>query len=377
VAYTNKGATGWKEVYDRLKESIANGTFAPGSQLPTEAQLIQDFGASKMTVHRAVRELANSGLVRRVERVGTFVAESLSGAQAARGKIGLFLPTTEGFLEIKLISGIGEVAGSDRHLVLYGTDNDTVLEAELLEKAAAEVDGILILSTCHPKIARRLVEINAGGCPVVCIDREPTSERLPSVTTNNYAATKEGVEYLIRAGHRQIAFFGLYAMEQSSLADRYRGYFDAMQEVGVDPRPLARFMEARVNDDYFAELPLFEDAILRLSSGDNPITAAFCVNEHYLSVLLEVCQLLPENLRQRFEIVAFCDWPTLSFPTVRTHLIRQDAKAVGRAAAARLLMALSGEAQPIEREEIAASFDPSLAPVSLGQFSREGGGRAT
>ncbi|AIE83824.1 putative periplasmic binding proteins and sugar binding domain of the LacI family [Fimbriimonas ginsengisoli Gsoil 348] len=326
--------------------------------MPTEAQLIAEFGASKMTVHRALQELSSSGLITRVERVGTFVAK-LEAPTPERGKIGLFLPTNEGFLEIKLLAGIREAAGDDRQLVLYATDNDPVLEAEMLTKAVGEVDGILILPTGHPRVSRRLEEINESVCPVVCLDREPTSAKLPSVATGNYEAAKAGMEYLTGAGHRRIAYFGLFAMEMSSLSDRYRAYHDVMTGIGVeDPTSLSRFIEARDSADFFVELRLFEDALFRLTSGPEPITAAFCVNEHYLGVLLEVCHLLPPDVRERFEIVSFCDWPSLSFPSVRTHLIRQDARAVGRLAAAKLCRAMAGEKLPLTRDEIPASFEP-------------------
>ena len=66
-------------IYERIKESIRGdidtGKLRPADRLPTEAALMKIFAASRMTVHRAVRELSAEGLVTRVPGVGSFVNE--------------------------------------------------------------------------------------------------------------------------------------------------------------------------------------------------------------------------------------------------------------------------------------------------------------
>jgi len=57
-----------------LKEGLAAGTWAPGAQMPSEAELVAQFGVSRMTVNRALKELQAEGLVERSQGVGTFAA---------------------------------------------------------------------------------------------------------------------------------------------------------------------------------------------------------------------------------------------------------------------------------------------------------------
>jgi GntR family transcriptional regulator, histidine utilization repressor len=57
-----------------LKEGLGRGQWAPGSLMPSEAELVARFGVSRMTVTRALRELLAEGLVTRVQGVGTFAA---------------------------------------------------------------------------------------------------------------------------------------------------------------------------------------------------------------------------------------------------------------------------------------------------------------
>ncbi|MCQ4034039.1 GntR family transcriptional regulator, partial [Klebsiella pneumoniae] len=43
--------------------------------IPSEAELVAQFGFSRMTINRALRELTDEGLLVRLQGVGTFVAE--------------------------------------------------------------------------------------------------------------------------------------------------------------------------------------------------------------------------------------------------------------------------------------------------------------
>ena len=65
--------------YDQVKSwirgHIASGEWRPGDPVPSEAALMQQFRVSRMTVNRALRELAAEGLVTRVQGSGTRVAQ--------------------------------------------------------------------------------------------------------------------------------------------------------------------------------------------------------------------------------------------------------------------------------------------------------------
>ena len=57
-----------------LKEELARGRWPSGTLMPSDAELVAQFGVSRMTVTRALRELQSEGLVDRVQGVGTFAA---------------------------------------------------------------------------------------------------------------------------------------------------------------------------------------------------------------------------------------------------------------------------------------------------------------
>jgi GntR family transcriptional regulator len=59
--------------HQELRNAITGGTFRPGAQLPTEAELCELLGVSRTVVREALRVLEDDGLVARRHGVGTFV----------------------------------------------------------------------------------------------------------------------------------------------------------------------------------------------------------------------------------------------------------------------------------------------------------------
>jgi GntR family transcriptional regulator len=56
-----------------LASSITDGTLAPGSQLPSEEELVRKYGVSRTTVRKAVEQLGRLGLIEIRRGRGTFV----------------------------------------------------------------------------------------------------------------------------------------------------------------------------------------------------------------------------------------------------------------------------------------------------------------
>jgi len=65
----------YQQIKDNVRNKIDNNEWLPGQQLPSENVLVTKLGVSRMTVHRALRELTNEGLLNRVHGLGTFVAK--------------------------------------------------------------------------------------------------------------------------------------------------------------------------------------------------------------------------------------------------------------------------------------------------------------
>lgn len=69
----------YQVVKESLREKIDTGILTTGERISSEEELASEFGCSRLTVHRALRELADEGLVVRRRRAGTLVAPRDSG----------------------------------------------------------------------------------------------------------------------------------------------------------------------------------------------------------------------------------------------------------------------------------------------------------
>ncbi|MBE9606063.1 histidine utilization repressor [Acetobacteraceae bacterium H6797] len=66
----------YQQVKAFILSRVATGEFGAEDRIPSENELVKLCGVSRVTVNRALRELADAGLLKRVQGVGTFIAES-------------------------------------------------------------------------------------------------------------------------------------------------------------------------------------------------------------------------------------------------------------------------------------------------------------
>ncbi len=64
-----------RQLFLVLHDEIDRGAIAPGEALPTEQTLCDQFGVSRITVRRALADLAEQGYIERRQGVGSFVRE--------------------------------------------------------------------------------------------------------------------------------------------------------------------------------------------------------------------------------------------------------------------------------------------------------------
>ena len=74
-AAPRKRSLSYETVKTSIQQRIADGGWQPGVRLPSERELVQEFGCTRMTVHRALRELEAEGLIERRQGSGSYVAE--------------------------------------------------------------------------------------------------------------------------------------------------------------------------------------------------------------------------------------------------------------------------------------------------------------
>jgi len=110
----------YEQIVHQIEQSIINGQLTPGTQLPAERELAQQFGVSRSAVREAVKALREKGLVEAYSGRGTFVTDGTS--QAVRQSLDLMIK-------------VGQPAGA-----IYLAEARNILEPEIAALAAARIE---------------------------------------------------------------------------------------------------------------------------------------------------------------------------------------------------------------------------------------------
>ena len=78
--YINKRSLA-EEVAAKLQEQISLGHYKVNEKLPTEPELMANFGVGRSSIREAIKILANSGQLRVQQGVGTFVEQSVGSRE--------------------------------------------------------------------------------------------------------------------------------------------------------------------------------------------------------------------------------------------------------------------------------------------------------
>lgn len=68
-----------EEIRRQIEDAIRGGDFLPGERLPSERELVETFGVSRVSVREAIRSLEALGIVRVYQGRGAFVTDRRSG----------------------------------------------------------------------------------------------------------------------------------------------------------------------------------------------------------------------------------------------------------------------------------------------------------
>lgn len=71
---TARTATLHRRIREDISRRILSGAWPPGWRVPSEHELMAEYGCSRMTVNKALAPLAESGLIVRRRRAGSFVS---------------------------------------------------------------------------------------------------------------------------------------------------------------------------------------------------------------------------------------------------------------------------------------------------------------
>lgn len=317
-----------RDISRQLRADIAAGRYAAGARLPSESQLVKQFGVSRPTVGRALLDLQNEGLIERRAGSGTYVKGGAAGqAASSTGQLGLLIPgldTTEIF---QLICGeLASLARVHEYSVLWGgsthprQDTDASLEhAEELCQQFIErkVSGVFFapyeLMPEQEQANRRLaVSLRQAGIPVVLLDRDlvpfPNRSDFDLVGIDNMAGGYLLAEHLIKLGCRHLRFVAR-PRSAPTVDARIAGVREALarHQLDHDPRWL------NTGDPADAKF------VRRLTAGKQA-DAFICANDDTAAILMRSLAANGIKVPRDARVVGFDDakYATLVSPALTT-----------------------------------------------------------
>jgi DNA-binding LacI/PurR family transcriptional regulator len=146
------------------------------------------------------------------------------------------LPVLSDVFYAEVIHGIQEEAQRLGYAVILQIYGGQTSEDDLLRQLAREeIAGLLVAA--GGDISDTMIEhLAATGLPVVLVETVVRHDQFHCVVADNVNAGYLATSHLIQLGHRRIgALSG--PTKYSSLVDRLRGYYAALGEAGITPRP--------------------------------------------------------------------------------------------------------------------------------------------
>ncbi|MFE0555535.1 GntR family transcriptional regulator [Paenibacillus sp. NPDC058910] len=241
----------YQRVQEYIRNLITSKVLKIGDRIPTEKELMERFGVSKITVVNALAGLVNERIITRVPGKGTFVSEpeyempetspkiavkpihKTSGEMGTR-LIGLILPSIYDYFTIRLIQGIQQALNENGYrCVIYLSEGNLDKEKEAIKTCSKiGVEGLLIFPVDEELFNEEILSMKFAGFPFVLIDRYLPGVETHYIASDGRIGVNMAVNYLWELGHREIAICSDSPIQTVTVQERIDGYMNAFKEKG-------------------------------------------------------------------------------------------------------------------------------------------------
>lgn len=341
----------YQQVYSALRRDIQSGRLATGDRLPSEADLGRLFGASRITVGRAVRDLQAAGLVERRAGSGTFVKVPASSGGLSfgllipdLGETEIFEPICQGMMasplaeEHALVWGSRDAASSSRE------DDAWRLCRQYIDRRVsgvffAPLEMTAAKDSVNEQIARAL---DAARIPVVLLDRTvlpyPQRGHHDLVGIDNRRAGYLITEHLLQRGATRLAFVAP-PHAAATVDARAAGYREALYAAGA---PVDPAMVRRID---VLDPPEATAAVKALIDTQRP-DAIVCANDRTAARIMRSLLGLGCQVPSDVRLVGIDDADFAELLPVPLTTLRQPSRQIGDAALAAMLQRIARPTLP-------------------------------
>lgn len=332
----------YQDLYNKLREKIVTGFYEVGEKLPSEKDIIEEYGVSRITSKHALDQLVSEGYIHRQAGRGTFVKSRTGIKPAVRppritGLIGVIMEQLSPGFGGDILVGIEQILSAAGHtMALKFSHGDIQREAECIrELMEAGAQGIILMCAYNEIYSPEVMRLSLDGFPMVFIDRRLKGLPVPYVGTDHYACTREMTEALLQEGHTELALAMFEAPHHTTSAEeRVEGFTQCCFEHNLPCGNRRIFLRRERTQE------AWDENILRIRAflAENPGTTALMALSVRVAVLL-----MHAAQGTAVQTVASFDGPANSFQVpCRLIYMEQDQLSIGRSAAECLTQLMDG-----------------------------------
>jgi DNA-binding LacI/PurR family transcriptional regulator len=297
----------------------------------------QESGVSLATVSLVLRNRpgispeTRARVLEVVERLGYQIKSPPASAKRGRlSRIGMFVrmessvsPQMNPFYS-RVMSGIEEACRRNGISLLYATlpvdeNNHPVENLPLLDNG--DVDGLLMVGAFVDQTVMTVLGNNTY--PIVLVDAYSDTERYDAVISDNFFASYQAVEYLIKKGHQHIGLIGTETEAYPSLRDRRFGYLRALKDAGITNTYIADFNVNRSHG---------QEEVKQLLLEHPEVTALYGVNDEVSVSAIRAAREVGRHVPQDLSIISYDDTVLAAHANPKLTTMHVDTVGMGQAA---------------------------------------------
>jgi DNA-binding LacI/PurR family transcriptional regulator len=349
----------YEQMRRKVLELIDERNLKPHDPVPSEGELADMFGVSRRTSKQALEMLAQEGVVYRMPRRGTFLADHphAPGTDSRGGKVSslksaaIVVPMLDEYTGQVVSSAVRHALSRQMELTLRITGGSQEEEDAIMKDLAEarRTEGIIFFPGDRKTCGHEVLKLHLNRYPLVLVDRVFKEISMSAVCHNHVKAAYDMTSYLIGQNHHRIGFISEPITGVVSREERYQGFVQAMLEHRLPFTTDWLFDEVAAEtdgDDIYRIRPDVFDKIEHFIK-DNRLTALFCANDHVAVTVLNVATKLGIEVPGKLSITGFTDLPFASQVHVPLTTVRKCAADLGKHAVDLLLRRLENrEGEP-------------------------------
>ncbi len=318
------------QLMEDIRAQITSGEIKAGDKLPSESQMMEQYGVSRLTVREALSNLVNEGLLVKKHGKDTYCRDE--GKKDVHLNIDVLLNTKNEYFIPYYVRGISEVlTQNDANFIIHDTHNDPEVIAQIIRRVVERgTDGLIIQPDLKSTVLSDFVKdsfalLDEKNVPYIMVGSNYPGLDCSCVTLDEIEGSRAAVRSLVLGGHKHIC--GIYRGAIRDSMIRASGY-----EVEMRSSRLTPHVYLIEEDD--SDLEKIVDAIL----ADIPnVTGIVCHNDEVALATVRYLWSLGKKVPEDISVIGFDNSLLATRSDIAMTTIIHPKDRMGRLAASKLL----------------------------------------